>query len=71
MRYVTASMLNCRISPGNSKSSFPLMRTHNSLLKLIKGTHVRNGIAGLRYMLQCMHAGFMVIDCLSYIKSGG
>ena len=36
-----------------------------TLLKIIKGTHVRNVIAGLPYMLHFMHVMCHVADCLS------
>ena len=42
-----------------------------TLLKIIKGTRVRNDIAGLPYMLHFMHAVCHVGDCLSYIIRHG
>ena len=40
----------------------------NTLLKIIKGTHVRNDITGLPNMLQFMYVICMIGDCLRYIK---
>ena len=36
------------------------------LLKIIKGTHVRNGIAGLPYIFHFMHDACLIGWCLSY-----
>ena len=42
-----------------------------ALLKVIKGTHVRNGITGLSNKLQFTFVMGMVGDCVRYIKSHG
>ena len=39
-----------------------------TLLKIIKGTHVRNGIAGLPDMLHFVHDVCLIGLCISYIK---
>ena len=38
-----------------------------TLLKIIKGTHVRNGMTGLPYSLHFMHDVWLIDYCLSYI----
>ena len=37
-----------------------------SLLKIIKGTRVRNGITGLPYILHFMHDVWLIVCCLSH-----
>ena len=51
--------INTRVNQGY------LLHLHiGGLLKIIKGTHVRNDISGLPNMLQCMHAVFPLGGCI-------
>ena len=52
-------------------SVYSCMSVRHTLLNIIKGTHISNGITGLPNMLQCMHVVCMVGDWLTYIKSHG
>ena len=47
------------------------MPRFNTLLKIIKGTHVMSGIADLASMLHVMQDMCMLGNCLSNIKSHG
>ena len=54
-----------------SSSLTTAMVETNTLLKNIKGTYGRNGIASQPNILQFLHFVCMVGDCLRYIKSHG